>query len=278
MAVWRRSSCAGEHHAIPARAERLTARLGQDRRDTSAADAAGAIAESDRLRSALATLSAGPVRLARSVRRHDEPSARHDRPGAVDHGSGQSRATFRVTSVGGSGTATMLLAQAAPSGAVEKTFATYTRSYSGFPQEGAVTTPCRVIATDATGKYTLATCPGFVRIANGTLTPLAASSGRLHRGVVTSGHLNPRHPRARHQPVPGTPSPRARACTIKPPTMLRGSAAWLAGRCVVVIRCRRTGFRRVRFRIVRGGCRRWRLWPAGRAGGCRRRLRGWPGW
>jgi RNA polymerase sigma factor (sigma-70 family) len=39
------------------RAERLTARLGQDRRDTSAADAAGAIAESDRLRSALATLS-----------------------------------------------------------------------------------------------------------------------------------------------------------------------------------------------------------------------------
>lgn len=39
------------------RAERLTARLGQDRSVTSAADAAGAIADSDRLRSALATLS-----------------------------------------------------------------------------------------------------------------------------------------------------------------------------------------------------------------------------
>jgi RNA polymerase sigma factor (sigma-70 family) len=39
------------------RADRLTRRLGQDRRDTYAADAAGAIAESDRIRSALATLS-----------------------------------------------------------------------------------------------------------------------------------------------------------------------------------------------------------------------------
>jgi hypothetical protein len=86
-------------------------------------------------------------------------------------------ATFRVTSVGGSGTATMLLAQVAPNGAVEKTFATYTRSYSGLPQEGAITTPCRVLATDATGRYTLTTCPGFGRIANATLTPLAASSG-----------------------------------------------------------------------------------------------------
>jgi hypothetical protein len=86
-------------------------------------------------------------------------------------------ATFRVTSVGGRGTATMLLAQVAPNGTVAKTFVTYTSSYSGLPQEGAVTTPCRVVATDATGQYTLATCPGFGRIANGTLTPLAASSG-----------------------------------------------------------------------------------------------------
>jgi RNA polymerase sigma-70 factor, ECF subfamily len=39
------------------RAERLTTRLGADRRDTTTPDAAGAIAESDRLRSALATLS-----------------------------------------------------------------------------------------------------------------------------------------------------------------------------------------------------------------------------
>jgi RNA polymerase sigma factor (sigma-70 family) len=40
-----------------ARAARLTARLGRDRRDAHTADAAGVIAESDRLRSALATLS-----------------------------------------------------------------------------------------------------------------------------------------------------------------------------------------------------------------------------
>jgi len=44
-------------------------------------------------------------------------------------------ATFRVTSVGGRGTATMLLAQVAPNGAVQKTFVTYTSSYSGLPQE-----------------------------------------------------------------------------------------------------------------------------------------------
>jgi hypothetical protein len=85
-------------------------------------------------------------------------------------------ATFRVTSVGGSGTATMLLAQVAPNGAVEKIFATYSRSYSGLPQEGAVTTPCRVIATDASGQHTLAGCPAIGRIDNGTLTPLADSS------------------------------------------------------------------------------------------------------
>ena len=86
-------------------------------------------------------------------------------------------ATFRVTSVGGRGTATMLLAQVAPNGAVQKTFVTYTSSYSGLPQEGAVTTPSRVVSTDATGQYTLATCPAFGRITNGTWTPLAASSG-----------------------------------------------------------------------------------------------------
>lgn len=85
--------------------------------------------------------------------------------------------TFRVSSVGGSGTATMLLAQVAPTGAVEKTFVTYTKSYSGLPQEGAITTPCRVVATDATGQHTLTTCSAFGRIDNGTLSPLADSSG-----------------------------------------------------------------------------------------------------
>lgn len=85
-------------------------------------------------------------------------------------------ATFRVTSIGGRGTATMLLAQVSPNGAVNKAFAAYTRSYSGLRQEGTVTTPCQVLATDATGQHTLATCPAFGRIDNGAFTPLAHNS------------------------------------------------------------------------------------------------------
>ena len=85
-------------------------------------------------------------------------------------------ATFRVTSIGGSGTASMLLAQVSPSRAVNKTFAAYTRTYSGLPQEGTVTTPCEVLASDATGQHTLATCPHFGRIDNGAFTPLTHSS------------------------------------------------------------------------------------------------------
>lgn len=92
------------------------------------------------------------------------------------NGSPINVATFRVTSIGGSGTATMLLAQVSPNGAVNKTFATYTRSYSGLPQEGTVTTPCQVLATDTTGQHVLATCPGFGRIDHGVFTPLAHSS------------------------------------------------------------------------------------------------------
>jgi hypothetical protein len=92
------------------------------------------------------------------------------------NGSPINVATFRVTSIGGSGTATMLLAQVSPSGAVNKAFATYTRTYSGLPQEGTVTTPCQVLATDTTGEHMLATCPGFGRIDHGVFTPLAHSS------------------------------------------------------------------------------------------------------
>jgi hypothetical protein len=85
-------------------------------------------------------------------------------------------ATFRVTSIGGSGTATMLLAQVSPSGTVIKTFETVTESYYGLKQEGAVTTPCQVIATDATGQHDLAYCPAFGRIDDGTFTQLAHNS------------------------------------------------------------------------------------------------------
>jgi hypothetical protein len=86
-------------------------------------------------------------------------------------------ATVRATSVGGSGMAKMSLAQVSASGTVTKTFETYTRSYSGLDQEYAVTSICQVIATDATGQHTLAICPNFGRIDNGTFTPLAHNSG-----------------------------------------------------------------------------------------------------
>jgi hypothetical protein len=85
-------------------------------------------------------------------------------------------ATLRVTSIGGSGTATMLLAHVSPGGTVIKTFATFTKSYKGLQQEGAVTSRCQVIATDATGQHNLAYCPAFGRIDNGTFTPLAHNS------------------------------------------------------------------------------------------------------
>jgi hypothetical protein len=61
-------------------------------------------------------------------------------------------------------------------GAVSKTFAAYTRTYSGLPQEGKVTTPCQVIAIDTTGQHTLASCPAFGRIDDGAFTALAHSS------------------------------------------------------------------------------------------------------
>ena len=73
-------------------------------------------------------------------------------------------------------TARMLLAQVSASGAVNKIFAAYTKTYSGLPQEGAVTTPCQVLSTDATGQNTLATCPAFGRIDNGAFTRLVRSS------------------------------------------------------------------------------------------------------
>jgi hypothetical protein len=91
-------------------------------------------------------------------------------------------ATVRSTSIGGSGTATMLLAQVSPTGSITKTFETYTRSYSGLEQEDAVTSICQVIATDATGRHTLASCPNFGRIDNGTFTPLAHNSSDFIAG------------------------------------------------------------------------------------------------
>ena len=92
--------------------------------------------------------------------------------GVGPDGSPINVAAFRVTSIGGKGTATVLLAQVSPNGTVTKTFVTYTRPYNGLEQEGAVTAPCQVLATDATGEHNVASCPANGRIDNGTFTSL----------------------------------------------------------------------------------------------------------
>jgi hypothetical protein len=96
--------------------------------------------------------------------------------GVGPDGSPINVAAFQVTSVGGKGTATVLLAQVSPNGTVTKTFVTYTKSYNGLQQEGAVTAPCQVLATDATGQHNVASCPADGRIDNGTFTMLQRDS------------------------------------------------------------------------------------------------------
>ncbi len=96
--------------------------------------------------------------------------------GVGPDGSPINVAAFRVTSIGGKGTATVLLAQVTPDGTVTKTFVTYTKRYNGLQQEGAVTAPCQVLATDASGLHNVATCPANGRIDNGTFTLLRSGN------------------------------------------------------------------------------------------------------
>jgi hypothetical protein len=70
----------------------------------------------------------------------------------------------------------VLLAQVSPHGTVTKTVATYTTSYNGLQQEGAVTAPCQVLATDATGQHNVASCPANGRIGNRAFTLLQRGS------------------------------------------------------------------------------------------------------
>jgi hypothetical protein len=72
-----------------------------------------------------------------------------------------------------SGTARMRLVALSPAtGAVTHVFARHNVHYTGRMQEGAAVSSCQVLGADATGQHTLASCPDFARIANGTLTPL----------------------------------------------------------------------------------------------------------
>jgi hypothetical protein len=96
--------------------------------------------------------------------------------GVGPDGSPINVAAFQVTSIGGKGTATVLLAQVSPDGTVTKTFVTYTKSYNGLEQEGAATAPCQVLATDATGQHNVASCPVNGRIDNGAFNLLQRGS------------------------------------------------------------------------------------------------------
>jgi hypothetical protein len=83
-------------------------------------------------------------------------------------------AVFQVPSIGGSGTARMrLVALSAATGAITQVFARHDVAYSGQQQEGTAVASCQVLGSDPTGQHTLVYCPGFGRIDNGVLTPLA---------------------------------------------------------------------------------------------------------
>jgi hypothetical protein len=82
-------------------------------------------------------------------------------------------ATFRVTSVGGSGTATVQLIELSATGVILKVFAQHTNSYSGDAQEASDVAGCQVAGVDASALATLAYCTNFGSISNGTFTRLA---------------------------------------------------------------------------------------------------------
>ena len=96
--------------------------------------------------------------------------------GVGPDGSPINVAAFQVTSIGGQGTATVLLAQVSADGTVTKTFATNAKSYNGLQQEGAATAPCQILATNATSQHNVASCPANGRIDNGAFTLLQRGS------------------------------------------------------------------------------------------------------
>lgn len=87
-------------------------------------------------------------------------------------------AAFRdVPSAGASGTALLKLVSLSPSGTVTKVFASHAIAYHSQAQMAKIDTNCHVLGIDATGQHTLASCPNFGRIDNGTFTLLPRNSG-----------------------------------------------------------------------------------------------------
>jgi hypothetical protein len=87
-------------------------------------------------------------------------------------------AVFQVPSTGARGTARLRLVALSPAtGAITQVFASHTAGYAGQRQEGIAVASCQVLGADPTGQHTLAYCPHFSRIDNGTLTPLPHNAG-----------------------------------------------------------------------------------------------------
>jgi hypothetical protein len=62
-------------------------------------------------------------------------------------------------------------------GSVTRVFARHDVRFAGPRQEGAAVANCQVLGADPAGQHTLAYCPGFGWIGNGTLTLLPHNSG-----------------------------------------------------------------------------------------------------
>jgi hypothetical protein len=87
-------------------------------------------------------------------------------------------AVFQVPSTGARGTARLRLVALSPAtGAITQVFAGHTAGYAGQRQEAIAVASCQVLGADPTGQHTLAYCPHFSRIDNGTLTPLPDNAG-----------------------------------------------------------------------------------------------------
>jgi hypothetical protein len=89
-------------------------------------------------------------------------------------------AAFRdVPSTGASGTALLKLVSLSPAGTVSKVLVSHAIAYHSHAQMVKIDTSCQVLGIDASGQHTIAYCPVFGRIDNGTFTPLPGNRGEF---------------------------------------------------------------------------------------------------
>jgi hypothetical protein len=68
-----------------------------------------------------------------------------------------------------------LVALSPATGTITRVIASRTVHYTGVVQEGTAVASCQVLGADPSGQHTLAYCPDFGQISNGTLTRLPDS-------------------------------------------------------------------------------------------------------